>query len=50
MSEVCHDVCIEPSLQPITGEAFSGTSAITDDGARFDAAANGFWGDAFSWT
>ena len=40
---MCHDVCIEPTLQPITGEALSGTSAITEDGARLDVAANIFW-------
>ena len=47
MSEVCHDVCIEPTLQPITGEALSGASAITENGARLDVAANGFWGGRF---
>ena len=47
MSEVYHDVCIEPILQPITGEALSGASAITEDGARLDVAANGFWGGCF---
>ena len=44
MSEVCHDVCVEPHLQPIAGENLNGTSAITDNGARLDIAANGFWG------
>ena len=44
LSEVCKDVCIEPNLQPITGEALNGNSAITEDGARLDIAANGFWG------
>ena len=45
MSEVCRDVCVEPHLQPpVTGEILNGASAITDDGARLDAAANGFWG------
>ena len=44
MAEVCHDVCIEPTLQPVTGELLSGASAITDDGARLDIAASGFWG------
>ena len=44
MSEVCNDVCVEPPLQPLTGEALSGASAITEDGARLDIAANGFWG------
>ena len=44
MSEVCHDVCMEPTLQPITGEVLSNATAILDDGARLDIAANGFWG------
>ena len=44
MADVCHDVCIEPTLQPITGELLTGASAITDDGARLDIAVNGFWG------
>jgi hypothetical protein len=44
MSEVCYDVCVEPTLQPVTGEVLNGASAITDDGARLDVAANGFWG------
>ena len=36
MAEVCHDVCTEPTLQPLimTGETLTGASAITDDGAR----------------
>ena len=32
----------EPTLQPITGEALHGASAIADDGARLDVAANIF--------
>ena len=44
MAEVCHDVCIEPTLQPVTGERLSGASAITDEGARLDIAASGFLG------
>ena len=47
MSEVCHDVCVEPTLQPITGEVLSHATAITDEGARLDIAANGFWGGPF---
>ena len=43
MSEVCDDVCLEPHLQPMTGETLNGASAITEDGARLDIAANGFW-------
>ena len=44
MTEVCHDVCVEPHLQPLTGEALVGASAISADGARLDVAAKGFWG------
>ena len=47
MSEVCSDVCTKPTLQPITGETLTGTSAISGDGARLDVAANGFWGGRF---
>ena len=47
MLEVYHDVCIEPTLQPNTGEALSGASAITEDGTRLDVAANGLWGGRF---
>ena len=44
LSEVCHGVSVEPHLQPLTGETFSLASAIVEDGARLDVAANGFWG------
>ena len=44
MAEVCHDVCTEPPLQPLTGETLTGASAISEDGARLDIAASGFWG------
>ena len=44
LSEVCHDVCTEPHLQPLSGETLDGASAIATDGARLDVAANGFWG------
>ena len=47
LSEVCSDVCIEPALQPITGETLTGSSAITEDGARLDIAVNGFWGGRY---
>lgn len=45
MAEVCHDLCIKPQPpQPITGETLEGASAITEDEARLDIAASGFWG------
>ena len=47
MSEVCDNVRIEPDLQPITGEAFSRTSTVVEDGARLDISASGFWGGRF---
>ena len=50
LSEVCSDVCIEPTLQPITGNTLSGATAITEDGARLDIAANGFWGGRYERT
>ena len=47
MTEVCHNVAVEPHLQPLTGEALRGASSITQDGARLDVAADGFWGSRF---
>ena len=44
MAEVCHDVCTEPHLQPLTGEQLTGASSITDNGARLDIATSRFWG------
>ena len=38
LTEVCHCVSTEPTLQPITGEVFNHATAITEDGAH------GFWG------
>ena len=45
LSEVCHNVNVEPALQPLSGEVLTGASAIRDDAARLDIAADGFWGD-----
>ncbi len=44
MSEVCHNVGIEPELQPLTGERFDLRSANVEDGARLDVRAESFWG------
>ncbi len=44
MTEVCHDVCVKPHLQPLSGEALNGATAIATDGARLDVAVCGFWG------
>ena len=50
LTEVCSDVCIEPDLQPITGEVLTGATSNIQDGARLDIAANGFWGGRFERT
>ena len=34
---------IEPTLQPLTGERLSNRTANTEDGARLDVKARGFW-------
>ena len=47
MSEVCNITTIEPTLQPISGETLSHASAISEDGARLDIAADGFWGSSY---
>ena len=41
-SEVCHDVQIEPHLQPLTGEILRYKSAVHADDARVDIRAAGF--------
>ena len=49
-TEVCHNIATEPSLQPLSGESMDARSANTDDGARLDISARGFWNvsqDAF---
>ena len=50
LTEVCHDVSIEPGLQPISNELLTGATANTQDGARLDVAANGFWGGTYEKT
>ena len=46
-SETCHGVAVEPSLQPITSERFLNATANTQEGARLDIIADGFWGSSF---
>ena len=43
LHEVCHDVAVEPPLQPLTGEAIVPTSANCRDDARADIHVRGFW-------
>ena len=50
LTEVCHNVATEPPLQPLSGETLVARSANTNDGARLDICARGFWNasqDAF---
>ena len=43
LSEVCHDVALEPTLLPLSGERFNQASANTADAARLDVSARGVW-------
>ena len=47
LTDLCHDLSIEPHLQPITGETFTHASANIQDGAHLDVAVRGFWGSHF---
>ncbi len=50
LTEVCPDVLIEPDLLPLTGEVISHATSNTQDSARLDIAANGFWGGRYERT
>ena len=43
LTEVCHSVGVEPTLQPLTGEQLSYRSANIEDGTHLDVVAEGFW-------
>ena len=43
LSEVCHNVSIEPTLQQVTTEQFRHRTANKEDGARLDVSAQSFW-------
>ena len=47
ITSAAHDISIEPRLQPLSGENFHHRTAIREDGARLDVAANGVWGGRF---
>ena len=47
LSEVCHDVRVEPHLQPLTGETMRHRIANTDAEARSDISTCGFCGSRF---
>ena len=42
IDDVAYDVCVEPALQPLTGERLQ-SQANTEDEARLDVSARGFW-------
>ena len=43
LKEVCHNTCIEPALQELSGESFQLRSANTEVGAHVNIRASGFW-------
>lgn len=43
LTEVCPNVGIEPTMQPLSGETFRLKSTSTDDNARLDIQAKNFW-------
>ena len=45
-SQVCYNVAAKPLLQPLTGEILTARSANTDDNARLDICARGFWNNS----
>ncbi len=45
LTEVCHNVATEPAVQPLTGERLSDRTSNSEDGARLDVCAQGFWGN-----
>lgn len=47
LTEVCHNVTVEPHLDEVTSEQFRHRSAIRGSEARLDIAANGVWGSRF---
>ena len=47
LTEVCHDVEIEPHLQPTTRDECPNPNTNISDGARLDVSADGFWGGKY---
>lgn len=43
MREVCPDMGIEPTLQPVTGEHFQHRTVNCEEGARLDVVAQNSW-------
>ncbi len=46
LRETCHNIDMEPPLQPLSGETFRCKTANIADGARVDIKAGGFWGSS----
>ena len=44
MPEVCHDVAVEPFLQPLSRESLRYATAKEEDEEYLDVSARGFWG------
>ena len=42
--EVCNNTTVEPALQTIYGKVLRHATAISEESARLDIAADGFWG------
>ena len=42
LKEVCHNVTVEPALQPVSGEVFQSRGSSTGEGTRLDIAADNF--------
>ena len=47
LTEVCHDVEVEPHLQPLDDKTFKYKTANVEDGASLDISMNGFCGGRF---
>ena len=47
LTETCHDVLIEPTLQPVLEKESLPPRSNTRDDARLDIGMNGFWGGRF---
>ena len=46
LAEICHNVCVEPILQPLQGERLDHATANCEDKARSDIRARRFWGSS----
>ena len=47
LTEVCHDVCVEPMLQPLEENRLNLATSNKEDNARADIRARGFWGNNY---